>query len=59
MSFWQFADSSPWCAFFIVLVIALTIESVITMCVRHLNIRKAGWPPAYLDADGDPRKEPK
>lgn len=21
--------------------------------IRHLNIRKAGWPPEYLDADGD------
>jgi len=21
--------------------------------LRHLNIRKAGWPPPYLDADGD------
>ena len=29
--------------------------------MRHLNIRAAGWPPAYLDADGDqhtPREEP-
>lgn len=21
--------------------------------MRHLNIRKAGWPPSHLDADGD------
>lgn len=21
--------------------------------MRHLNVRKAGWPPAHLDADGD------
>lgn len=22
--------------------------------VRHLNIKAHGWPPAHLDADGDP-----
>ena len=22
--------------------------------MRHFNIRKHGWPPAHLDADGDP-----
>jgi hypothetical protein len=21
--------------------------------IRHLNIRKHGWPPAHVDADGD------
>lgn len=21
--------------------------------LRHLNVRKAGWPPPHLDADGD------
>lgn len=21
--------------------------------MRHLNVRKHGWPPAHLDADGD------
>lgn len=25
--------------------------------MRHLNIRKAGWPPAHLDADGDFKSE--
>lgn len=25
--------------------------------VRHLNIRKHGWPPEYCDADGDFRKD--
>lgn len=24
--------------------------------IRHFNIRKAGWPPNNLDADGDPVK---
>jgi hypothetical protein len=29
---------------------------LVNRLLRHLNIRKAGWPPEYLDADGD-RKE--
>jgi len=28
-----------------------------TRFIRHLNIRKAGWPPPHLDADGDFRPE--
>jgi hypothetical protein len=27
--------------------------------LRHLNIRKHGWPPSHLDADGDWKPEPK
>ena len=27
--------------------------------IRHLNIRKAGWPPAHCDADGDLKPSPK
>lgn len=27
--------------------------------MRHLNVRKAGWPPAHLDADGDFKPAPK
>lgn len=27
--------------------------------MRHLNIRKAGWPPPHCDADGDLRPPPK
>lgn len=26
--------------------------------MRHLNIRRAGWPPPHCDADGDPVKPP-
>lgn len=25
--------------------------------IRHLNIRKAGWPPPHVDADGDFKKK--
>ena len=27
--------------------------------MRHLNIRKSGWPPAHCDADGDFKPESK
>ncbi len=27
--------------------------------IRSFNIRKCGWPPAHLDADGDFKPEPK
>lgn len=26
---------------------------LINRFIRHLSIRKAGWPPAHVDADGD------
>lgn len=60
MSLLQFASDSPWLAFFLAcLVTALLGEalSVAFRCwnrlLRHLNIRKQGWPPAHLDGDGD------
>lgn len=36
-----------------------TVNGVITifkLFFRHLNIRKHGWPPNHLDADGDIHK---
>jgi hypothetical protein len=36
-------------------LIRVIIQSLLPMnrFIRHLNVRKAGWPPAHLDADGD------
>ena len=31
----------------------VTLSSIFRMFVRHKNIAKAGWPPPYVDADGD------
>ena len=58
--FWKFWYDSSFLSFIAVLVIS---SSIYTLCcipnriLRHLNIRKHGWPPEHLDADGDSRKE--
>ena len=47
--------------FIVVLVLALSglgqlialPFKVVNRFLRHLNIRRAGWPPTHLDADGD------
>lgn len=31
----------------------LTMESLCRKTMRMLMVRKSGWPPAHLDADGD------
>lgn len=31
----------------------LTVFRVWNRFMRHLNIRKQGWPPSHCDADGD------
>jgi len=49
----EFANNHPFWAF---CIIALTLHAVtlpFRLFVRHLNIRKAGWPPEWCDADGD------
>jgi hypothetical protein len=54
---WDFATTNPGYAFLIVVMLGLVAESCITKpfgrLMRHLNVRRAGWPPAHLDADGD------
>lgn len=51
------------CALFVAAsVIKRAIEVpyyAINRVLRHLNIRRHGWPPAHVDADGDfrPRQE--
>lgn len=66
MTFWQFADSSPFAAFFIaLLILSAFITSlnfmfrVINRLIRHWNISVRGWPPPHLDADGDFKVEEK
>lgn len=34
-------------------ILAFAVVQCFKYLFRHLNIRKAGWPPAHLDADGD------
>ena len=35
------------------------IYSLFNRIIRHQNIKHAGWPPAHLDADGDPLNKDK
>lgn len=56
MSFYEFATNSPWLTFFLAIVVLFAVElpfKIVNRFFRHLNIRKAGWPPAHCDADGD------
>ncbi len=50
--FWQFIG--------VEIMIGITFQfffnflfRVINRLIRHMNIRKKGWPPSHLDADGD------
>jgi len=57
MNIWQFATHSPWLTFFLAIIAGSTIKFALAMLInrplRHMNIRKHGWPPAHCDADGD------
>lgn len=57
MNIYEFMSGSPWLSFFLACLILLFATRLVFLCwnrlLRHLNIRKAGWPPAHLDADGD------
>lgn len=37
----------------IILSIVSMVGRLINRVIRHRNLAKVGWPPAYLDADGD------
>lgn len=59
-SFWEFAGNH-W--FMALLMFAIACQAAVAVVsglinllnrvIRHMNIRKHGWPPDYLDADGD------
>lgn len=58
MNIFEFASGSPFLAFFLAIIIGDCIRIVYSRTMRHLNIRKHGWPPAHCDADGDFKEEP-
>lgn len=39
--------------------VKLVFFSLPNRVLRHLNIRRHGWPPAHCDADGDFKEEEK
>jgi len=48
----------PFITLFIIYTICKTAQTCVVRLLRHLNIRKAGWPPPHCDADGDFKPEP-
>lgn len=62
MEFFRFIFSSfwSWLGFCVFIYLPLeVIRQVITRIIRSSTVKKAGWPPAHLDADGDFKKEEK
>lgn len=60
MSFYQFllqfAEAHPFLAFIVVCSVYYFVTFPFRLAnrwIRHRNIKTAGWPPPYLDADGD------
>jgi len=64
MDWMQFVFSSFWiwlgCLIMIMAPLSLLVQ-LLFRCwnrfLRHLSVRKAGWPPSHLDADGDWKPE--
>jgi sterol desaturase/sphingolipid hydroxylase (fatty acid hydroxylase superfamily) len=59
-AFWAFASEHWFVALLMFLIgcqAAISIFggliNLLNRVIRHMNIRKHGWPPDYLDADGD------
>jgi len=63
MNIYEFMSDSPYLTFFLGLIAASIISTILRYCInrplRHMNIRKHGWPPVHCDADGDFKKEDK
>jgi hypothetical protein len=53
MTVFQFMSESPYLTFFICYMLTQACVRVWARFIRHLNIRKHGWPPSHCDADGD------
>lgn len=53
---WAFMSDSPVLTFFLAYLAYYSLRQLswlIALPFRAAHIRKHGWPPAYLDADGD------
>lgn len=53
MNIFQFMSESPILTFCICYMLTVTPWKMWKSVMRHANIRKQGWPPPHLDADGD------
>lgn len=53
MNIYEFMTGSPWLTFFLAVIISSALVAPFRFLFRHLNIRKAGWPPAHCNAGGE------
>lgn len=60
-SFWTWATVHWWLAFWLMFWALVVVAQLLSglfvrlpnRLIRSANIRRAGWPPVHLDADGD------
>lgn len=57
MNIFEFMTESPVLTFFLAWIIGDAVVCVFSRIIRHLNIRKHGYPPPHCDADGDLLKD--
>lgn len=58
MNIYEFMSGSPWLTYFLAFLAAKFLILAIKTPFRAINIRRHGWPPPHLDADGDFKPEP-
>lgn len=58
MNAFQFASERPFTAIVLVYISFTTLHYILNRMFRCLNVRKQGWPPPHLDADGDFKPAP-
>lgn len=59
MNAFEFMSESPVLSFFLAWILAIAVKWCVCLPFRAMNIRKHGWPPAHLDADGDYKRKDK
>jgi hypothetical protein len=61
MNLYSFMNESPLTTCILIFIILFFVCNTIFRCfnglIRHLNIRKHGWPPEHCDADGDIKQQ--
>lgn len=58
MNAFEFMTESPFLTFFLAYLLAELFRRNWKMAMRCLMVRKHGWPPPHLDADGDAVEQP-
>lgn len=49
----ELMGDSPYLTLFAICIVCELVFKMWNRLMRHLNIRKHGWPPDHCDADGD------